>query len=514
MDEKLLKNKISEIYKCYCESYLNENYIADERSSAYKNISHSITSLFEEEKYKKMIIELPSEKLATIIHEIEYAPSETINSKWVYSLKQSIEIDYRECIDKKNRIKFDTVEDFISYIEKSNCSQKGKHFLKTLLQILSEHTHATKIKSYIQTQSDFQAKPSFAYGDFKLLEVCNNLIQSDEDSLAPFQHSDALLILLSNCADELIRNIEIFFDYNFRVFIENESLFNEYIDFFKQFAQGLMEIYKNIHYDDEDSIGDNMTVYNSRCNRDKMYFDLSFLKNERNANEFLYKECSITADISQNIEIDENLYTTDEIRSYCVENHNRSKRSFIEDRKLIVEYNNLLQLNSNNLNNGLPRPSIYLDINCLLHFKIIYHAFFIEKNAHKKNNNHAKSKTDISMKTILTNIVSSALKNDGIENNTYKSSYCYSDINSNDKANRKNELLYNHTILLTEKIRCGFYREFNHINYYKIIFDLLCDWRNTITALFQNYNIKEEIQLLYEVYSNINQFFNEMYEDY
>lgn len=235
---------------------------------------------------------------------------------------------------------------------------------------------------------------------------------------------------------------------------------------------------------------------NIRRSRDKIYMNDYFL----NKFEPPIKKYSI------NLFKNEKINKT-KMRKFCDEKESSNADSFNNNSQIIKELYQYAELESpiHNLKD-VPCICFILNTEDILTFKILYRELIKTSSDFKfdENNYHVY---DINTKTIIQNTINTIktpynpLNKTSATNST---NYLYSNSSIfNDFFNEKDLTRQYHSILLSEKVRRGFYREFGFIHQYRKIFIHQRDTRNLINLLFSTSNTKEEIKIFLDYSSEI-----------
>ncbi|WP_455524775.1 hypothetical protein [Holdemanella biformis] len=167
----------------------------------------------------------------------------------------------------------------------------------------------------------------------------------------------------------------------------------------------------------------------------------------------------------------------------------------------------------NEITRGL--PTIYLKLNDVNHSfeikKILYHEFFVLKKEHQKylidgetkghNKSILKSQTDKCIKRI----------NDVIDHRLKGKNMDFFDPNEHEEIKNERQLeLYKLSLLLSEKIRKGYYREHGLQAQYKEVFDISLKLRKFFCEIMRVRNIYSQINFIKSFYEDLNTILNEM----
>lgn len=442
-------------------------------------------------------------------------------------LKDYKEIKYRN-LDSNNVLEFcdyDTLKEFfISNIKTNHNELIVEHYQFCLdyLETKLKFGHPNNLKKSIMPSNVnelYDTNIEFKLIYFPLLKkkimIMDKIKNSDNENINNFNFFDPFdlhLDLLDNCADELIKIMNEFFD-NCSYHLKNHNLFNDVI----QSINNLINAYEGQilyltkgksqpfcrqinekDYFDRD-FWTHFECLIKRLNRDKIFHSLSFLI-ENNSNTYF----------DLNIDYPKiHVHNKKSRMLYYTEKQNYNVNTFKNNMKLINEYKQTYKINEIiHYPKNVPNLYYVLDPNNLLTEKVLYHEFVILKNEHVTNS-HEKSLSNVTLTKVLKNINSSIKElNDNAQNINYKYIQPYNNeelFESN--FNEKNELLYYQSLLLSEKFRRGYYRELNLEMEFQQIYGLNKKLRSFFTTnVFQQRNIDYEYIIIYSFFLDLINF--------
>lgn len=445
--------------------------------------------------------------------------------EYMQDMNRTKEIDYRNfsCKENINYNDFDKyIMDLIDSIEDSNISidiKTNNLFILSFLFIRSFFGNPTHWMSnisftnemyYIIPQEIMFISHMFAYVHDIVPFI--NFFSSDKSH--EFDPNDVFLELLNCTLDEILHMINLYFDSNF-LNLKNYNDLSKKIDKLNIINTNYHSNTKVIHNDF--NLGNCiLTTIESRNLRDTYFESLSNLKksenfsDEINLNEYDSFYTNAFLNIDKTISFTNNI-TDCKLIKYISESE-ISIKGFNKHRKIIVDLATALQELKNNTTIYAPNITIDLDFNKLIDFKVLYHEFFTLKNEFPLKINSTKQ---ISAQTInLTNLIKMII----LTANNYKNFLDDKDLSKYGKdyeklifqkkdfeykQNEDSNLIYNMNILLAEKIRRGYYREFDLMDNYRLIFDYKISLRKTLTQILFYPTLKEMYHAVINLYKDI-----------
>lgn len=510
------KNHTKDFKEYFIKKAINRSFdIATINRGSLKRILNAFKKLSNSQDYAYFFNKYNEEEKAEFLLNLlsnNYIPNKY--NQFLQTLDKTIEINYRNFSSEKD-IDFDELKIYIDDLYNETKSLKtaeqiNKRFILEFLIFRDMIGNPMNWITCMQTKENnlFLWYPSeemfinfmLTYNDLVIPKIKFDFL----DNTNIFNPSDVFLELANNTLDEILFMINSFFDSHFYFLKDIEKL--------KQVINKLDSINKQyyVHPFNNNSNCDSyygnsiLTILDSRNNRDYFFESLLFLSNTKNyANDTFYNNNK--DNIFNNLQ-NRNEYSVNylknmrdiELINYISESDIGIK-GFNKHRKIIIDLVNALEKLNANTNIYSPNITISLNLNNLLDFKILYHEFFSLKNDYKFYINSTKqySTQCINTVNILKMIILTVnkynkflndddLKKYGNNYNKYifdKQSFYYD-------CNEDSNLVYKINTLLSEKIRRGYFREFNLMENYKIIFNYKMMLRKTLTNIFYHPNLE------------------------
>ena len=345
------------------------------------------------------------------------------------------------------------------------------------------------------------------------------LLSSDEPPT--FHPYDVFLELLNCTLDEILCMINSYFDSNF-LYLKN---YNDLSKKIKKLNIVNTKYHNNTRakHSDFDLGNCILTVIDSRNLRDKYFESLSSLKNSGNfSNEsdlgtYDPTYTNVFSNINQSISFTNNI-KNEKLIKYISES-NISIKGFNKHRKIIVDLTTALQELKNDATIYSPNITIDLDFNKLIDFKVLYHEFFTLKNDYSFKINSTKqiNPQTVNLVGLIKMIILTANNYKNFLNDKDLSKYgkdyeklIFQKKDLEYKQNEDSNLIYNMNILLGEKIRRGYYREFDLMKNYRLIFDYKISLRKTLTQILSYPTLEEMYNAVINLYNDIFMVINDM----
>lgn len=499
MSEKLEPSTIYEQIKRTDE--FNDNVTsAIEPTNVRSNYRSSVNKLLKQlnspnTNLNKLLNNLSNEELGTLIislKDIIKVP------RWIKTLNDLVEIEYRN-VDKI----------YDSNLEKSLYNNNSKEYYINKIKKIENPTHQIHLLLVIELYFDIKKEvgnPIFLKRtlDFENITInelkpscyCSYLqryltileeISMHEDDYKEYIFSpyDLFLDLLSCSCDELIYDLNFIIDYLSLAHIaypSKESLISRMTTLIRSFSDYIVSIQNDSELVKDLFFGTHLEVQVYRMNRDAFFESLHFLTLKSNTPEMF------------NILKNNSLTNSDKIIYYCEDSPPKSIKTFDKNMGILKNFKTFYPLFTEKCKENV--PLIYYlfhesDESDKLLDKILYHEFFTWKDEHVNKRNHHSSAINIQTDKLIKNIIKDM-----------------KDINlpkiNNDEFNTRNIELYKISVLLSEKIRRGYYREHGQMSFYKASFELSVYFRKCLLDLFLLNNIHVEYLIL-------NEFINRFY---
>lgn len=453
---------------------------------------------------------------------------------FIQNLNRTREIDYRnfstkEDVNYNNLTKY--VNKLLEIIKNPNTPNNIKInniFIYDFLLFRDYHGNPTHWISSINL-TDKQYHKCFPleimYIDYLLSYTQNKVPLIDEyssEESPAFYPFDIFLELLNCTLDEIIYIINGYFDMNFLYFKDYKNL-SKTINKLYEINKTYLNKYKAVH--DNFYLGNAiLTVLDSRNLRDHYFKSLSNLKKCLNYSDDIYgsKEHhnlynDTFSNIDKKINFTKNINDADLIKyiSEC----EIGIKGFNKHRKIIVDLDTALKELQNDHTIYSPNITIALDLNKLIDFKVLYHEIFTLKDEYSFKINSVKQTSTqkinlanlIKMIILTTNNKESFLNDDDLikyGKDFNKLIFQKKDVNYSE--NEDSNLVYKINVLLAEKIRRGYYREFDLMENYKLIYNYKVDLRETLTQILSFPTINEMYIATICFYNDILEFINQI----
>lgn len=478
------KSKIKKIYKAKVMRY-EQNVLVN-----IENLGKTVDRAFEKaEKYpdKKMNLkEMSDNEIADIIYFFTLkSTKQKALSNWfkgeAYQLTSIAESTYKKSWEKE--------EEYLQLIEKKE-NPLIASFVYNLNFALINFQGVINLK-----------RTAFSYNNyynlhFNVLRDYNNQTDEFRQLVDSSEYQLSFIQEIFQYVDELIKNMDIFLD-NVCLFYEYKySLFREIIYIHKQFLNEFNEkVYKETReFDYRSDRNDKLGALHDEAmqlikQRNNDFRSLLFLQGTRNFDEiYNHSYCEKEYLFINNLDDLKLSDLTVEHKEHISERSNNLH--FNENYELLCKYLQVI-----NTNDNIPSPCFNLNIERYRDLKIIYHEFITLGTEHIDKKNHKKSEININIKYQLEKIIDNY-------SNDHQSINKKNKYHLLDETNEKNILHFRQNILFTEKIRRGYYREFNLMDRYCIIFDLQYELRNSIERVIKIRDIETELSLLSALYAD------------
>lgn len=352
----------------------------------------------------------------------------------------------------------------------------------------------------------------YTYWDY--YEIMHNNLRGKRKNLC-YAPLDLHTELLGNTIDEILMKINNFFDLNFYYFF-NEELLTFLLDKLTKLNISINKCISNHKTSSSLEMSNIMLAqYDSKNNRDNYFKSLDFLTEEKNANQVdinLKGKKNINYNYEQKFglaisKLNRKSKYIDNLPLYCYEKKVQ-KATFDKNLELLKTFERALDISIKNKRIKTPHIGFVINLDNALCLKVFFQEFIIRESEHTTRKNKMKSSINISTRQIMKNIICTVddkcdfLTKD--EKKLYSSSELYSkneyyDIENNEDSN----IIYKLNLLLSEKIRRGYYREFNKMECYKKIFTYKKDLRDTLTSIFTICDIDTMFNIVLTFYADL-----------
>ena len=191
----------------------------------------------------------------------------------------------------------------------------------------------------------------------------------------------------------------------------------------------------------------------------------------------------------------------EELKNKCEES--KEIRTFKNTCKIIKEFDEHYHLaNPEPIDCRVPIIGLQINLKNDLDFEIFYKEFYVYKDDLKENNSHDEYNR-ISTRNIIKEIQSTLLKNE--DENAKGNNYYF-----NEKEDLiRNQLIHSHSVLLTEKMRRGYYKKFNLSSQYNALIKYKLELQNTVLKLYELDDLQIACSLTSDFYDEISILMNE-----
>lgn len=516
--KKNAKEIEAEIYFDYMKEYENKSELNDEIRAWVRMFIANIADSIHENNFIQELFENLSNiqimKLAFSFKDnkslLKMEKGKKKKSKWLYSIGNLDEYNFDKIINKKNYISLNMELQKISSYKDFNYENEIK-LTKKIADLIEKIGNPIKVKRIINIDNNLGRK---FYTDrtfspyYELLKKLHDIYDNESIHFINL-FPEIFLTFLSFTMDEMIRYIDVFFDY---------YLFDEYFPLNKNFTHDLIKQLRKINEDMNKNLTNtefsvdiyypkHITTHIKRLNIDNFFSELSFLKTPKGSNND-FSDLLVESGVLTKTNNGKILQPS--LKNYITELEKYNSGTYFANKLILHGFDAVLDLNNPRyLDRGIPHLSIVLDLQTLYQANIIYDEFITLGEEHTNSKQHSKSKMNISIPKMMINIITTELKKDGLDikkitKKDYKPKYTFdNDELFNENINEKENIIIKQTILFTEKIRRGFYRKNNLMNEYENIFDYIVEIRKTATSILKVKNLELEIEQVFNLYSAI-----------
>lgn len=406
-----------------------------------------------------------------------------------------------------------------NYKDYYNCNSLSEYIDLLYSHINDEDYHMKDIETVIyyyysmnSSATAFQEKTqiffsNYYFNNFDDLRRNNSLLllfvhiwktfQFEEETIFD-SYADPLLNILHNTMQEFSNQLDIYFDSNLSVF-QNITQLNQLIEMISEHADYLKELIdktKN-QQDKAKNFFPCIAVF-------EHYLVQKHLLNIEKKSSFLYDNKLFNADKSQFKELQllpitdylkKHSYSYDEFISFCTNKYNTSVKTFHKYINILLELDETQKLNSSYFGNySTPQIKVRLNLNNALDLKILYNEFINFGTDSYKFFGKDDGITAKHLQRIISQYHS-------LKNTKKISEYRMDNSNFeeaiNDEFQKNDTYAYKLTVLLSEKLRRGFYYKADMALQFKEIQQLKHQLLELFTNIAEIYNIKKQYELFY-----------------
>lgn len=371
----------------------------------------------------------------------------------------------------------------------------------------------------IQSQLEIEETPFLQY----LLDIeFQSQFIFDMDTYIRNQDLPTLLHLTCNASSDIIKIIDnycdficfnkYFDDFFCSLNLELDNLISKYSCLLQKSSEySDLTLFEKMNY---------ITAYNFQSNRTNIFESFRFLcvdDGKKDVIDFLHSfDLNVKKNrlnyYSEGSKISDKTFYLNELE---LNKFIEYLKYYENNQKIVKEYegNEYIISVRNEISHGL--PTIYLKLEEANHSfeikKILYHEFFVLKKEHQKylidgetkhnDKSILKSQTDKCIKRI-NDVIDHRLKGETMD-------FFDQDVHEDTKNERQLEL-YKLSLLLSEKIRKGYYREHGLQAQYKEAFDISLKLRKFFCELISVKNVYSQIKFIKLIYEDLNKILNKM----
>lgn len=404
--------------------------------------------------------------------------------------------DYYGCNDLSEFIDFlypYTSKDFVT-IKSLESAIYHYYYMSTQPSAYLEKSIILYDKSFYNNYRDLSEKDSL----LALVKIIWNNF-SDKPLEEFNKYIDPLLNILHNAMFEFINQLNIFFDRNLYYF-SNEEILNYFLANIKDDIKLSRNLISKVTINPQkDFFFSNIAIF------EHYITNLHLTNIEKKVKDFTNNVNEIPIDNFQELQF---MSTDQYFKDYCDSNKEQYKKfitrnseikqsTFNKRMDLLSELDSTLNLNSVYFANyTLPQIRVKIDLKNILHNKVIYEEFF--------NNCHDSYKFFSNKDGIIENNIRKVID----KHNNYRKNYkdnsnlpWYQMDNSNfdktitDEYNINDTKSYELTVLLSEKLRRGFYNAANMDKQFAKIVDLKLSILELFDDISSIYDIKKQFEI-------------------
>lgn len=448
------------------------------------------------------------------------------------NLDSHFEVRFRDYSHSEFPIKFDSLSDFGDYLEGlySKTKQKYYDFSSTFLYCYYDgRINPLRRKSKIEFNDhlintfdnscsiyDYIKNQTVPYNHSIFCELTNFIRNNPIPPEIYDAIYEAVLGVFSKATDEIEFLISLYFDTNFYFFYKNPSYMIEILNKLSTLNKNMNAYIEYIFDKENDSSSEIITfsefysskkIFNSIFSKytKKLLFDLSEYSELTSHNKLLNTKLAFENEYS-NYPCDRYSNNLEEFKKKCEES--KEIRTFKNTCKIIKEFDKHYHLaNPEPIDCRVPIIGLQINLKNDLDFEIFYKEFYVYKDDLKENNSHDEYNR-ISTRNIIKEIQATLLKNE--DENAKGNNYYF-----NEEADLiRNQLIYSHSVLLTEKMRRGYYKKFNLSSQYNTLIKYKLELKNTVLKLYELDDLQIACSLMSDFYDEISILMNEFSKNY
>lgn len=429
----------------------------------------------------------------------------------IANLKKSYEVDIRSCIDGNDTEAKQL--DFLNYWLTEARSTNDSNYANHAFFVANYFTYLLEERSSYTKRRPFPPKSMFL-DNFQTESLSDLHFYSDNfitrvKNKSPiyfdylYKPNDLFYMLILNASEDLIRQVDNCFDY-FALCEKNP----EHLSSFKNKMDDLINKFEilinQITTDNNVALNiDNYDCISTKKNRDSIFNSLSFLYNVTNT--------SYEFSVLNKKDLD------DKSKIYHYKEGQKKPTDFDGNLKNINDFLNHYPFFENDnhvmIEKGLPTIGLFFDMNSIMLEKVLFHEFVIGHSEHKNHqihgitDGHSTSLLQPKLTTLLNRIVLE-LKNSskGTPNFNNKNRGIFDSVKVSLDKNSRNTDLYTLSVYMTEKIRRGYYREYQMMDWYKTSFQTASKLKELFLNLLYIKAIPKSISLLSSFSVDLNLF--------
>lgn len=516
-EEQKKFNEMSSVRIRNVYRYLTKHaaFISDDKEGEKSNLHKSVRKFFEKISNSKNVSllhlfnTLDDESIGKFLLSSKEDKRNSVTRTSIANLKKSYEVDIRSCIDGNNTeaMQFNFLNFWLTEARSTNDSNYANHaffvanYFTYLLEERSSYTKRRPFPPKSLFLSNFQTESLsdlHFYSDNFITRVKNKSPIYFDYLYKP---NDLFYMLILNASEDLIRQVDNCFDY-FALCEKNP----EHLSSFKNKMDDLINKFEilinQITTDNNVALNiDNYDYISTKKNRDSIFNSLSFLYNATNT--------SYEFSVLNKKDLD------DKSKIYHYKEGQKKPTDFDGNLKNINDFLNHYPFFENDnhvmIEKGLPTIGLFFDMNSIMLEKVLFHEFVIGHSEHRNHqihgitDGHSTSLLQSKLTTLLDRMVLE-LKNSskGIPDFNNKNRGIFDSVKVSIDKNSRNTDLYTLSVYMTEKIRRGYYREYQMMDWYKISFQTASKLKELFINLLYIKSIPKSIYLLSRLSVDLN----------
>ena len=518
-EEEKVFNKFKSIREKNVYQYLSKHatFVSDDKEGERSNLYKSAHNLLEK---------IANCKNVSLLHLFNTLDDESIGKFLLSSiedkrnsiartsfanLKKSYEVDIRECIDGKYTMS-DQNEFFNFWIEECNSSDDpiyANHAFfvaNYFTYLLNEHSSYTKRRLFPPKSILLDNYETESLSDlYFYLESVIHCIMGPVPFFCfdyIYKPYDLFYMLVFNASEDLVRQVDNCFDY-FALHeknLENLSVFkNKIDDLINKYEIIIKPLSTKYNYSIDIH---NFDCINTKINRDSIFNSISFLCEAKNtANEFSILNKKDLDDKSKALYYKEGQTKPTDFEGNLQNTHNfLNTYPFYENNHVITD-------------KGLPTIGLIFEKDSIILEKVLFHEFMVGHSEHRNQqihgitSSHSKSLLQSKLTTLLDRIICN-LNNPSKDSPDFdnKNRGIFDSVKVSIDKNTRNTDLYTLSVYMTEKIRRGYYREYQMMDWYKTSFQTSSKLKELFLKLLYIRDISKSISILYHFSLEVDSF--------